>query len=68
MVTNAHDSPEAAALAEWSKCPSAAPFIVRVEARTPDEVVVVRDTDPSHPMNNICRRTDEGWVVVADFS
>ena len=67
-MTQLHRSPEAAALSHWTACPAAEVFVVRVEHLAPEVVNVVTDTNPSHPMNNICRRTKGGWVVTASHN
>jgi hypothetical protein len=48
-------TPEEAAMAEWDAYPTAEAFIVSVEYLTDDQAVVVIDTEPSHPMSELCR-------------
>ncbi len=67
-VTECHRSPEAAALSHWTDCPAAEAYVVRVEYLGPEMVKVVTDTNPSHPMNDICRRTKGGWVITGGYS
>jgi hypothetical protein len=61
-------TPEAAELAHWDAYPEADAFVVTVRYESPEVAVVVTDTDPSRPMNNICRRQAGGWVCVGDYS
>ena len=63
-----HRTPESAALAQWDAYPEADAVLVSVHYEDPDLAIVVTDTDPSHPMHNICRRQRKGWVCVGDYS
>lgn len=63
-----HRTPEAAALAHWDAYPEAGVVVVSVEFTGPDSATVVTDTDPSHPMYNLCRRERGGWVCFADHN
>ena len=63
-----YPTPEEAALAQWDKYPQAEARVIRVRYVDENHVIVVTDTVPSHPMNNHCKRTAEGWVYQGDYS
>lgn len=66
MADNCYDSLEAAALAEWDAYRNVVVRVVGVDLLDEENAVVFTDTDPSHPMKNYVRRTEGGWVFVAD--
>lgn len=63
-----YPTPEDAALAQWDRYPRAEVRVIRVRYVDQDHAIVVTDTAPSHPMNNQCKRTAEGWVYQGDYS
>jgi hypothetical protein len=64
----AHETPEAAALAGWDRHPNVEVRVLKVEYSSPGSAVVITDTVPSHPMHNVCHRTEAGWVCTGDYS
>ena len=58
-------TPEEAALASYSD--PAGAFVVRTEVISDEQVDVIVDTDPSHPMRVHVVREDDGWVEAGDI-
>lgn len=68
MINLGYRTPEEAALAQWDKYPRADVRVIEVRYEGDHDAVVVTDTDPSHPMFNRCKRTDDGWVFRGDHN